>query len=62
MVGETEAKLTGNPELAVAESVKLVSAYCVPVMAGKVMVCAVCAEAKAVKNRQKNAVSDSRTA
>jgi hypothetical protein len=39
IVGVVEAKLTGNPELAVAESETAVSAVCVPVIAGKAIVC-----------------------
>ena len=39
MDGVVEAKLTVRPEVAVALSVSCVRAYCVPVMAGKLIVC-----------------------
>jgi hypothetical protein len=38
MVGVLEVNVTASPELAVADSGKLVKAYCVPVMVGKEMV------------------------
>jgi len=39
MVGVVEANLTARPELAVADRARVEPASCVPVIAGKVIVC-----------------------